>query len=96
MEQHERLVVRWNQDAMTKPFIGFRAERVRGNRTSRSRSVAELTNHPRVIAQEPDDIKILLFGDAVEREDRRGLGAPFGFEDDQVVEYGPYIELERP
>ena len=96
LEGRDALLLRWNEDAMEKPYLGVHIKRVDGNRTSQSRSVSELTNHPHVITADPDDIQVMLFGDAVDRDDRRQPGAPFEFDDDEILEHGSHIELELP
>ena len=88
VEPGERLVLRWNQDGFEKPFVGIRTEN--------SRMLMELTEMPHVIGTDPDQIQVLLFGEAVEQEGRRTKWAPFEFDGSDVVEHGPFINLSLP
>ncbi len=90
--RHQRLVVRWSDDEFDKPFIGIYARSDSGT----SRMVQELIEQPHIIPTEVGTIQRILFGEAVDRPDRRLPGAPFAFDNGEVETYGPYQELELP
>ncbi len=91
-EIHQRLVVRWHEDDFDKPFIGIYAR----SDTGSSRMIQELIEQPHIIPTEVETIQRILFGEAVDRPDRRLPGAPFAFDNGEVETYGPYQELELP
>ena len=87
-EDAERLVLRWDEQAFDRPFVGLR--------TDSSRMAMELTEMPYVIGTDPENIQIMLFGDEADRPNRRQPGAPFEFDGDDILEHGPLIELPLP
>ena len=88
VEPGERLVLRWNQDDFDEPFVGIR--------TDSGRMLMGLKETPHVIGTDPDQIHVLLFGEAVEQEGRRNKWAPFEFDGSEVIEHGPFVELTLP
>lgn len=91
-EIHQRLVLRWNEDDFDTPFIGIYAL----SDTGSSRMVQELIEQPHIIPMEVESVQRVLFGEAVDRPDRRLPGAPFAFDNGEGETYGPYYELELP
>ena len=89
----ERLVVRWNEEDFDSPFIGVYARSEGGGV---SRMVQELREQPHVVTADVDEVQRVLFGDAVDRPDRRTPFAPFSFENGDVEDFGPYLELDLP
>ncbi|MGY6553313.1 MAG: hypothetical protein ACXIUM_02205 [Wenzhouxiangella sp.] len=88
----QRLVVRWNEEAFDSPFIGVYArteDRV-------SRGIQGLEEQPHVIPTAVDTVQRVLFGEAVDRPDRRLPFAPFSFENGDVESFGPYHDLALP
>lgn len=88
VEPGERLVLRWNQDDFDEPFVGIR--------TDNGRMLMGLNETPHVIGTDPEQIQVLLFGEAVEQDGRRNKWAPFEFDGSEVIEHGPFIELTLP
>ncbi|MCC5864434.1 MAG: hypothetical protein JJU31_04905 [Wenzhouxiangella sp.] len=91
-EIHQRLVVRWSEDDFDTPFIGIYAR----SDTGTSRTTQGLTEQPHVIPTEVESIQRVLFGEAVDRPDRRLPGAPFAFDNGEVESFGPYHDLSLP
>ncbi|QOC23260.1 hypothetical protein IC757_03665 [Wenzhouxiangella sp. AB-CW3] len=88
-----RLVVRWNEENFDSPFIGVYARSEGGGV---SRMVQELREQPHIVTSDVDEVQKVLFGEAVDRPDRRTPFAPFSFENGDIEEFGPYLELEMP
>ncbi len=89
----QRLVVRWDEGEFDTPFLGVHSETETGGV---SRMVQELQEQPHVIPSEVDEVRRVLFGEAVDRPDRRLPFAPFSFENGEVESFGPYVDLELP
>lgn len=93
MQRVERLVLRWDEAAFVRPFLGLRTEDGDGGSGSMAMELAE---PPHVIGRDPAQVKLALFGEAVEAEDGRIVPSPFSFDGRNVIEHGPFIRLNLP
>ena len=86
-EQVERLVLGWDPLVYDQPYLGIR---LGGTRLAQG-----LEAQPHIIPYDIDDIQLLLFGEAIDREDAI-VNSPFEIRRNSVREYGPYEELPLP
>ncbi len=89
IEVVERYVLRFDIDAYDEPFIGIAGS----TETSSFTSSSGLTESPNVITTDPGELDIVLFGEAAERDDDVIVPTPWEFDDGEVIEHGPFIEL---
>ena len=88
----QRLVVRWNETEFDTPFLGVYVR----TDTRTQRGVQGLREQPHVIPAEPESVQRVLFGEAVDRPDRRQPFAPFSFDNGEVERFGPFEDLDVP
>lgn len=95
IEEVERLVLRWDESAFERPFLGLITETPDG---SRGRLALELQAQPHIVSANPEHITQILFGEAVTGDAAEGRTVPSPFELTRrgVVEHGPFFELELP
>ncbi len=86
-ERRERLVVDWDPEHYERPYIGMRAGGLRQSYLMEDR--------PHIITIDPDDLKLLVLGEEVDRPDAI-VNSPFEVTRQSVREFGPYVELPLP